>query len=150
MGSIPASGPFNGVTATLSNLNSTLTRIWGSDDEDQDGMDDDWELKFFGDLDQTATNDFDLDGQDDLSEYIAGTNPTNSTSLFRLTSTSGADQFMLHWPSFPNRVYDVYWTPNLEYTAFQLVEANLVYPRDSLTNAPDSIQGYFRVDVQKP
>jgi len=39
-------------------------------DTDNDGMSDAWETSTFGDLDQTATGDQDVDGYDNLEEYI--------------------------------------------------------------------------------
>ena len=45
-------------------------------DSDNDGMLDDWELGFFGNLDQNPNDDFDEDGISNLDEYTQGTNPT--------------------------------------------------------------------------
>ena len=53
-------------TLELSNIN----------DEDNDGLDDDWEIKYFGNLDQDAKGDFDGDGLTNLQEMNAGTDPT--------------------------------------------------------------------------
>jgi len=53
-------------TLELTNLN----------DKDNDGLDDDWELKFFGNLNQDANGDFDGDGLTNLEEMNAGTDPT--------------------------------------------------------------------------
>lgn len=54
-------------------------------DSDGDGFPDSWELYYFGNLAQSATNDFDLDTFDNFAEYTAGSNPTNilSTPLDR-------------------------------------------------------------------
>ena len=49
-------------------------------DADCDGMADAWELACVGNLSSDGTTDMDLDGVTDRSEYIAGTNPTNSAS----------------------------------------------------------------------
>ncbi len=49
-------------------------------DIDADGLDDDWELQFFGDLSRNGTGDFDSDGINDASEFIAGSIPTLSAS----------------------------------------------------------------------
>ncbi len=45
-------------------------------DSDQDGLPDDWELSYFGDLSQDANDDFDGDGKTNLEEYEGGTDPT--------------------------------------------------------------------------
>ncbi len=55
-----------------------------------DGIPDAWRLKFFG---STSTNsssyaggDPDHDGVSNLNEFLAGTNPTNAASIFKLTA----------------------------------------------------------------
>ncbi len=50
-------------------------------DTDADGMPDAWEIANFGNLNQTALGDFDGDGFNNLSEYLAGSNPTNALSI---------------------------------------------------------------------
>jgi hypothetical protein len=49
-------------------------------DSDGDGFPDGWETFYFGNLAQSATNDFDLDTFDNFAEYTAGSNPTNALS----------------------------------------------------------------------
>ena len=49
-------------------------------DTDGDGLSDTWETNYFGGLSQTATNDPDSDTFNNLSEYQAGSNPTNALS----------------------------------------------------------------------
>jgi len=46
------------------------------DDLDGDDLPDDWELQYFPNLDQVATGDPDGDGDNNLTEYEQGTNPT--------------------------------------------------------------------------
>ena len=106
---------------------------------------------FFG-LGQSATNDFDSDGQNNVSEYIAGTNPTNSASLFGLSEMVVPEGLILEWPTASNRTYNVYWTDNLLYVDFQPMETNIFFPRNSATDTTHAAhsQGYYRVDVRKP
>ncbi len=57
-------------------------------DEDADTMADTWETVYFGGTNVTdggTTNDWDKDGVDNESEYIAGTCPTSGDSIFMLT-----------------------------------------------------------------
>jgi len=42
-------------------------------DSDNDGLPDAWEMQMFGNLDQDAADDFDLDGLTNLEEFLAGT-----------------------------------------------------------------------------
>jgi parallel beta-helix repeat protein len=46
-------------------------------DEDGDGMDDDWEREYFGDLSENAAGDYDNDNFTNLEEYKAQTDPTD-------------------------------------------------------------------------
>jgi len=151
-GSVPAWGTSNTTAVVLSDLVSSVTWNWASDDTDSDGMDDDWEADYFGDLDQVATNDYDSDGQDNRSEYIAGTNPTNPASLFRLSENAVPGGFVLQWPTASNRIYNVYWTPNLVYTDFVPLETNMAFPRNSATDTTHNaqFQGFYIIDVRQP
>lgn len=59
-------------------------------DADHDQLPDSWELAHFGNLNQTATGDFDHDGVSNLDEFRDGTDPASSSSArFRLTVGSG-------------------------------------------------------------
>jgi hypothetical protein len=46
------------------------------DDSDLDGLPDEWEERFFGNLEQTADGDLDGDGLTNLREYLIGSRPT--------------------------------------------------------------------------
>ncbi len=48
-----------------------------SNDSDTDGLPDEWEMQYFGDLNQGAGDDPDNDGLNNLEEYQHGTNPMN-------------------------------------------------------------------------
>jgi len=47
-------------------------------DTDGDGMGDNWEIFYFGDLSRDGTSDFDSDGRNDFQEWGDGTDPTNA------------------------------------------------------------------------
>jgi hypothetical protein len=51
-----------------------------SDDVDSDGLPDNWETNYFGDLSHDGTADADGDGYTNLVEYQRGTDPTNPNS----------------------------------------------------------------------
>lgn len=53
-----------------------------TDDNDNDGLPDAWELQYFGNLSSTGTDDPDHDGVNNHDEYLDGTNP-NSAASFR-------------------------------------------------------------------
>ncbi len=59
--------------------------------------------------------DSDDDGMNNWQEYLAGTNPTNAASVFKITSGNviSGRQFVLRWLSVSNRLYDVMRSTNL-------------------------------------
>ena len=53
-------------------------------DEDHDGLPDDWELLYLGNTNSSGTAYSDIDRACDGDEYLAGTDPTDPTSVFAL------------------------------------------------------------------
>ncbi len=78
----------------LSSANVTLTLAYGTGstglaglqihktfkDIDRDGLDDDWETRHFGNLNQTATGDTDKDALQHLGEFVRATDPNDPDS----------------------------------------------------------------------
>lgn len=50
-------------------------------DTDQDGLPDNWEMEYFGNLSQDAGSDYDNDSYTNIEEYKEGSNPIDSTSI---------------------------------------------------------------------
>jgi Tol biopolymer transport system component len=81
----------------------------GGLDTDGDFMDDDWEMAYFSTLARDGHGDFDNDGMNDLVEFLSGTDPANSGSVFRvltLTAPSNGNKTLL-WSAVPGRTYRV-------------------------------------------
>ncbi len=109
-----------------------------------------WIAENFPDGDPGYTADSDSDGQDNFSEFIAGTDPNDETDQFALegirTAASGA---VIDWPSVSGRVYSVYWTGCLT-NEWTVVTNGLTYPQNSWTNtgpAADDI-GFYKITVE--
>ncbi|MBB5353573.1 hypothetical protein HNR46_003834 [Haloferula luteola] len=79
--------------------------VGSSADGDGDGMDDSWETTYFGGTSATGggpTEDYDGDGTDNLTEYLLGLIPNDSSSRFAAwTSDANGSTggFTLSWPS---------------------------------------------------
>lgn len=71
------SATFQASDGALSATVSASIKVNPAWDTDGDGMDDDWEREFFGDLSRDGTGDLDGDGISDLQEYLDGTDPTH-------------------------------------------------------------------------
>lgn len=77
----------NGYCLYLININiiseGNITRdfyLTNSTDSDNDELPDDWEILYFGNLNQSQYDDSDDDGYNNLEEYQAGTNPIEDDS----------------------------------------------------------------------
>jgi Tol biopolymer transport system component len=90
-------------------------------DSDADGIPDWWMMKYFGhptgqagDF-SLASDDADGDGVSNLQEYIAGTDPTNPNSVFRLSTTAPVNGTMnMTWPAVMGKSYQMQYKTNLD------------------------------------
>ena len=82
-----------------------------------DGIPNNWMTYYFGNADPAigmnhrATNDFDGDGLNNLNEYRAGMNPTNSSSAQRITSLANGT---LQFQAKAYELYEVLGSTNLK------------------------------------
>ena len=90
-------------------------------DSDGDGIPDWWMIQYFGhptgeasDL-SLASDDADGSGMSNLQDYIAGTDPTNANSVFRLSAAAPANSTIsLTWPAVMGRSYQIQYKTNLD------------------------------------
>lgn len=77
-------------------------------DDDEDGLNNSWEMELgtYG----YNTSDFDGDGVSDLNEMIAGTDPSDKSSVFKIIS---CDSSHIKWSSVPLKTYRIQATDNL-------------------------------------
>ncbi|MFH0952877.1 MAG: hypothetical protein V1873_00955 [Verrucomicrobiota bacterium] len=98
-----------GATNSLVTNSTTITVPF---DWDGDGMGDGWEWGWFTTLLFTATADYDSDSADNGSECIAGTQPTDSNSVFKVRSIvtpSGQTNRLITVPTVPAKHYVIYF-----------------------------------------
>jgi Tol biopolymer transport system component len=81
----------------------------GGPDSDGDGMEDDWELAYFGSLEREGSGDLDGDGVSDRAEFQAGTDPTNQGSVLQAITVqlAAGGPRKIFWSAVPGRRYSV-------------------------------------------
>lgn len=91
-------------------LNACQNITGGGDpnDQDGDGLPDDWELLLFGTSTNEPGGDVDQDGFPNGDEFVAFTDPTNSASYFRATGVTNAGGAYVVVPSVTGRQYRLY------------------------------------------
>jgi hypothetical protein len=86
-------------------------------DINRNGISDLWEKQYFGSVNPlyTGRGDSDHDGVSDLEEFLAGTNPTDAASVFRLQNpeTLPNGTVRLTWNTVANHAYQVEVSTNL-------------------------------------
>jgi hypothetical protein len=125
-----------------------------SEDSDKDGLPDDYEIATYGDLDTSdGTTDTDGDGDDDLSEWLRGTDPKDPNSRFVVQIIPQGDgSKLVVWTGALGRVYDLEWSRDLQ--SFGLIAvgipglAPLLDRLDDIHNA--DLKGFYRVKVKFP
>lgn len=99
----------------------------GAVDSDGDGLDDDWEMTYFGNLSRDGSGDFDGDEQTDRDEFLSGTNPTSDASLLRvmtLTSLNDGTTKIL-WSAVAGRTYRVQFKNSVDDTEWGELPADI-------------------------
>ena len=118
-------------------------------DVDSDGLPDRWELQYFSNPTNAVASEFsDGDSFNNLEEYIAGTDPTNATSVFEVSMGSVQEGTVLQWNAVTGRVYRVLWANELG-SVFQPLGPDVEYPQHSFTDTvhyADS-SGFYQVAV---
>lgn len=130
-------------TTTVDRISIALDR---ASDTDGDGLPDWWETEHFGAPHAGGADaDTDSDTHDNLEEYLAGTDPEDADSLFRILDFS--DQNVLSWSSVSGRLYSVYWTSNLLH-GFERVHSNLPWTGNSITDDLSGASGFYKIEAE--
>ena len=125
-------------------------------DADGNGLPDWWELQYFGHLTGADPNaDPDHDGMNTLSEWIAGTNPTNAASVLRLrlVSATNDNNIVVSWPSVAGKYYWLERSTNLLTGFNSIVGTNLAATAPTNTLSDTTVlpgkARFYRVGVQQ-
>jgi Tol biopolymer transport system component len=106
---------------TANDLNRAEDAFAAMVDSDGDGIPDWWMLHYFGHptgqaADHSrAQDDFDGDGMTNLQEFLAGTDPTNPNSVFRIqvSLVISTNRVLVSWPASASRNYRVQFKNDL-------------------------------------
>ena len=119
-------------------------------DTDGDGMPDHFEQVYGGGSDLVASADADGDGQSNVAEWVADTNPLDAESVFVLLGSSLAGEVV--FSSVASREYQVQFRTNLvagdwvETNAWMMGEAGST----TVLVPTNSVQGFRRMGVRIP
>jgi uncharacterized repeat protein (TIGR01451 family) len=81
-------------------------------DWNANGISDGWEWNNFTNLTTSSSGDSDGDGINNYAEYLAGTQPTNANSKFRMTDCAtpvASSNHQVNVSTEPGRKYTIYW-----------------------------------------
>ena len=124
-------------------------------DANDNGMPDAWETAHFNSTTNprgAADYDWDHDGQNNLHEYLAGTDPTDSMDVFQITSAAMDidHHLMLQWPSKVGKSYAIQTSDDLRGGFHDTNDAPIPGTGGMLTKSatpgPNS-SGFYRIRV---
>ncbi len=94
-------------------------KTWGADlvgvNGGPDGLPDDWQAHYWGEKPNGwsgASTDYDRDGATNYQEFLAGTDPTNPTSVLKASFSEGELGRYLNWNTRPGSTYQVQLSTN--------------------------------------
>lgn len=147
---------FSGALALV--VRNTLPDNFGS--YASDGIDDDWQVQYFGISSPHAAPDADPDhdGQNNLFEFLAGVVPTNLHSRFVLSISNVGDDASLKRltfsPRFSTRSYTVQMSTDLMPGAWTTLtngsQSDFGFTRDVTDTAATESFKFYRVLIAKP
>lgn len=128
------------------NSEAVTVTTWGLD-KNRDVLPDDWETLYFG-SDKTqwpaASEDTDGDGVSNLDEFLAGTDPTDSTSALKTELKRTEQGVRLQWNTVPGFVYQVQTTDNMKTWKNLGAIRRATAKTDSIVLDPAQ-KGFFRI-----
>jgi subtilisin family serine protease len=126
------------------------------DDTDQDRLPDWWEEMIFASLDTAGLQtDFDEDGAPDRHEFQVGTDPTDSTSVFKMLSARrlASTSIAVRWLGVPGQVYSLERSTNLSSGFTHIVREGFhsISRTNTVTDTTAAGSGpfYYRVRLER-
>lgn len=114
-------------------------------DSDGDGLPDAWESQFFNNPTfALAGHDADSDGKSNIEEYLAGTNPTNTLSRFKIETLNANT---ISWTPKAGRTYSILWTDDLA-KPFKRIASGLTTGSYTDNLHAESSANYYRIQVE--
>lgn len=130
-------------------------------DNDQDGMADDWEQRYFPTTTPAPTADSDGDGCNNLYEYVTGTDPTNNADTWKIAVVFSNGNIVVTWNSLAagggaymnlTRLYDLEYTTNILGSDWLPVDNETGLPGmngvAAFTNNVSDYNRFYRVKVR--
>jgi len=132
----------------------TFQGLYTFADANSNGMSDAYEQRVFGDVSptRTAMTDTDADGQSDYSEFAAGTDPTSTNSVFKVSSPAPQPNGSLRfeWASVPGRAYRlqastdlISWAPQTDWIRATSATSSVL-----LTPPSGSADYFYQLEVR--
>lgn len=140
-------GQFGTLTLSVLNVNNDDFGTYAGD-----GIDDAWQVQYFGigNANAAPTADPDGDGQNNLFEYLAGTDPTSAASTFSLAIARKTISFT---PVTSGRTYVVEFATNLttkNFTPLSGTPVDNAGTRSFTDNNATDAARYYRVKITLP
>lgn len=146
-------GQFGTLTLSVLNVNTDDFGTYAGD-----GIDDAWQVQYFGigSVNAAPTADPDGDGQNNLFEYLAGTSPTSASSLFTLNigSATALSRALTFSPITGGRTYTVEYRTSLSAGSFTTLTGATQLDSGGVRTVTDPGTGnaarYYRVRISLP